>query len=237
MRSSSAAAKDDAYPVRPLLVHQPCLLWRITLRYPYEYSVTVSYRAGKERTEPTMNRHEATGLSSTSRTTHGPPDAPPTPVEGPSRPWNTGHSSLSPSASAATTARAAPTTPATAAATATITITEEEEEQQGSRVPPEVLTLTLRPRPAVRWDETVIDNEGMSRKSSKRCCIFHKQREFGERTHRTKTTAAAGAMVRATAAPERSRGVGGLHDRRKVRFRTTSVFTRSHYALDSGFAR
>jgi protein phosphatase 1 regulatory subunit 11 len=180
MRSSSAAAKDDAYPVRPLLVHQPCLLWRITLRYPYEYSVTVSYRAGKERTEPMMNRHEATGLSSTSRTTHGPPDAPPTPVEGPSRPWNTGHSSLSPSASAATTARAAPTTPATAAATATITITEEEEEQQGSRVPPEVLTLTLRPRPAVRWDETVIDNEGMSRKSSKRCCIFHKQREFGE---------------------------------------------------------
>jgi protein phosphatase 1 regulatory subunit 11 len=66
---------------------------------------------------------------------------------------------------------------AAAAATATITITEEEE--QGSYAP-EVLTLTLRPRPAVRWDENVIDNEGMSRKSSKRCCIFHKQREFGE---------------------------------------------------------
>lgn len=24
------------------------------------------------------------------------------------------------------------------------------------------------------------DNEGMGRKSSKRCCIFHKQRAFGE---------------------------------------------------------
>lgn len=29
-------------------------------------------------------------------------------------------------------------------------------------------------------DETVIDNEGMGRKSSKRCCIFHKPRAFGE---------------------------------------------------------
>jgi protein phosphatase 1 regulatory subunit 11 len=26
----------------------------------------------------------------------------------------------------------------------------------------------------------VQDNEGMGRKSSKRCCIFHKQRPFGE---------------------------------------------------------
>ena len=29
-------------------------------------------------------------------------------------------------------------------------------------------------------DETVQDNEGLGRKSSKRCCIFHKQRPFGE---------------------------------------------------------
>lgn len=29
-------------------------------------------------------------------------------------------------------------------------------------------------------DEEVIDNEGMGRKSSKRCCIFHKPRAFGE---------------------------------------------------------
>jgi protein phosphatase 1 regulatory subunit 11 len=40
--------------------------------------------------------------------------------------------------------------------------------------------LTLRNRPSVRWDEDVVDNEGMGRKSSKRCCIFHKQRPFGE---------------------------------------------------------
>ena len=29
-------------------------------------------------------------------------------------------------------------------------------------------------------DESVVDNEGMGRKSSKRCCIFHKPRAFGE---------------------------------------------------------
>ncbi len=29
-------------------------------------------------------------------------------------------------------------------------------------------------------DDSVLDNEGLGRKSSKRCCIFHKQRSFGE---------------------------------------------------------
>lgn len=33
---------------------------------------------------------------------------------------------------------------------------------------------------AVGRDEEVINNEGLGRKSSKRCCIFHKQRAFGE---------------------------------------------------------
>lgn len=32
----------------------------------------------------------------------------------------------------------------------------------------------------VRWAENVVDNEGLNRKSSKKCCIFHKQRNFGE---------------------------------------------------------
>ena len=29
-------------------------------------------------------------------------------------------------------------------------------------------------------DEGTVNNEGLGRKSSKRCCIFHKQRPFGE---------------------------------------------------------
>ena len=59
-------------------------------------------------------------------------------------------------------------------ATTTITTTETATEQ------PEVLQLTLRGRSNVTWDEAVVDNEGLGRKSSKRCCIFHKQRAFGE---------------------------------------------------------
>jgi len=42
------------------------------------------------------------------------------------------------------------------------------------------LHLTLRPRPTVTWDESIINNEGLNRKSSKRCCIFHKKKEFAE---------------------------------------------------------
>ncbi len=46
-----------------------------------------------------------------------------------------------------------------------------------------------KPRRQVAWDETVIDNEHLDRKRSKRkyiefiykvCCIYHKQRAFGE---------------------------------------------------------
>jgi protein phosphatase 1 regulatory subunit 11 len=59
---------------------------------------------------------------------------------------------------------------------ATLTLTET------SSVPAtsEVLRLSLVARPTVRWDENVQDNEGLGRRSSKRCCIFHKQRDFGE---------------------------------------------------------
>lgn len=39
---------------------------------------------------------------------------------------------------------------------------------------------TTSSRPAVRWTEDVIDNEHLNRKKSKVCCIFHKNRAFGE---------------------------------------------------------
>jgi len=44
----------------------------------------------------------------------------------------------------------------------------------------QIMELTLVNRPGVTWDQNVIDNEGLGRKSSKRCCIFHKARPFGE---------------------------------------------------------
>jgi protein phosphatase 1 regulatory subunit 11 len=59
---------------------------------------------------------------------------------------------------------------------ATMTLVQEQPAESSE----EVLTLTLHARPAVRWDENVVDNEGMGRKSSKRCCIFHKQRAYDE---------------------------------------------------------
>jgi protein phosphatase 1 regulatory subunit 11 len=61
-----------------------------------------------------------------------------------------------------------------------MTMTEEAEARPPQESQDEVLTLTLRARPGVSWDEAVVDNEGLGRKSSKRCCIFHKQRPFGE---------------------------------------------------------
>jgi protein phosphatase 1 regulatory subunit 11 len=66
----------------------------------------------------------------------------------------------------------------TASVTTTVTLTETPTVPGESAN--EILRLTLAARPTVRWDENVQDNEGMGKKSSKRCCIFHKQRDFGE---------------------------------------------------------
>eukprot|EP00429_Kryptoperidinium_foliaceum_P074267 CAMPEP_0176208714 /NCGR_PEP_ID=MMETSP0121_2-20121125/13266_1 /TAXON_ID=160619 /ORGANISM="Kryptoperidinium foliaceum, Strain CCMP 1326" /LENGTH=234 /DNA_ID=CAMNT_0017547715 /DNA_START=84 /DNA_END=786 /DNA_ORIENTATION=+ len=45
-----------------------------------------------------------------------------------------------------------------------------------------VLHLVLQPRPQhhVRWTADTIDNEHMNKKKSKKCCIYHKPRAFGE---------------------------------------------------------
>jgi protein phosphatase 1 regulatory subunit 11 len=45
--------------------------------------------------------------------------------------------------------------------------------------PPLVLRLQ-GPRRAVQWDTDTVDNENLCRKSSKRCCIFHSRKNFGE---------------------------------------------------------
>lgn len=37
-----------------------------------------------------------------------------------------------------------------------------------------------RRRRHIQWSEDTVDNEGMGRKSSKVCCIYHPAREFGE---------------------------------------------------------
>lgn len=56
-------------------------------------------------------------------------------------------------------------------------------ELSGALAPPGG-TLRLRggPRngPRVAWDEAVVDNEGLGRKKSKICCIYHRPRRFDE---------------------------------------------------------
>ena len=42
------------------------------------------------------------------------------------------------------------------------------------------LVLNLRERPSLTWSEDTIDNEHLGKKSSKRCCIFHKVKKFDE---------------------------------------------------------
>mmetsp|Transcript_3213 Transcript_3213/g.4449 ORF Transcript_3213/g.4449 Transcript_3213/m.4449 type:complete len:133 (-) Transcript_3213:241-639(-) len=42
------------------------------------------------------------------------------------------------------------------------------------------LVLKLRPRRHITFTQDTVDNEHMNKKSSKRCCIFHKPRAFGE---------------------------------------------------------
>ncbi|KAL3798396.1 hypothetical protein HJC23_005049 [Cyclotella cryptica] len=65
---------------------------------------------------------------------------------------------------------------ANATGTTTMVITREDR----TTLEAPILRLSLRPHPHVTWDEGVVNNEGLGRKSSKRCCIFHKQRAFGE---------------------------------------------------------
>mmetsp|Transcript_15360 Transcript_15360/g.23123 ORF Transcript_15360/g.23123 Transcript_15360/m.23123 type:complete len:106 (-) Transcript_15360:112-429(-) len=62
-------------------------------------------------------------------------------------------------------------TTTTTTATTTVAPTETEQKQR--------LVLRLREK-KVTWDEEVVNNEHLGRKSSKRCCIFHKQKRFGE---------------------------------------------------------
>jgi hypothetical protein len=42
------------------------------------------------------------------------------------------------------------------------------------------VTLRLRPKNHVKWGDDVVDNEGMGKRKSNKCCIFYKRKKFGE---------------------------------------------------------
>ena len=45
-----------------------------------------------------------------------------------------------------------------------------------------------KPKKAVKWAEGTVDNEDAGRKSSKKCCIYHKPRRFGESSSETSSS-------------------------------------------------
>ena len=92
-----------------------------------------------------------------------------------------------------TATAARPSTSAPGDGSRTITITNDPTKEEGhddnhdqsDGAGPSVPTLRLRAArtrggPRVTWNEDVVDNEGMGKKKSKICCIFHPTREFGE---------------------------------------------------------
>lgn len=76
------------------------------------------------------------------------------------------------------------TAPSTAPASATATTTVALEASSSSQQQPHIrdsLVLKLKvPKKKVSWKEGTVDNEFMNKKSSKKCCIFHKDKPFDE---------------------------------------------------------
>ncbi|KAF2273205.1 uncharacterized protein EI97DRAFT_452506 [Westerdykella ornata] len=74
-------------------------------------------------------------------------------------------------------------------------------------------TLRLRAEPAeqrhIQWAEDVVDNEGMGKKSSKVCCIYHKPREVGESSDESSSDSSSDSDSDSEPDSSRARPVGG----------------------------
>lgn len=68
---------------------------------------------------------------------------------------------------------------ATPSITQTLTLENTPSSNQQSQ---ETLVLRLNRKKKVSWKEGTINNEFMNKKSSKKCCIFHKEKPFDEDT-------------------------------------------------------
>ncbi|KAG8378430.1 hypothetical protein BUALT_Bualt08G0136500 [Buddleja alternifolia] len=73
------------------------------------------------------------------------------------------------------------TTPSTATSTTTVTFeTASSSNQQPPQITDSLVLKLKRPKKKVTWKEGTVDNEFMNKKSSKKCCIFHKEKPFDE---------------------------------------------------------
>jgi len=49
------------------------------------------------------------------------------------------------------------------------------------RTDSQIMRLRLKKKKKdLKWSEDVVDNEGLGKKKSNKCCIYHKSRAFGE---------------------------------------------------------
>ncbi|KAL8030997.1 hypothetical protein ABFS82_14G319200 [Erythranthe guttata] len=52
--------------------------------------------------------------------------------------------------------------------------------QQQPQITDSLVLKLRRPKKSVSWKEGTVDNEFMNKKSSKKCCIFHKEKPFDD---------------------------------------------------------
>ncbi|KQK05847.1 hypothetical protein BRADI_2g22902v3 [Brachypodium distachyon] len=79
----------------------------------------------------------------------------------------------------------APPPSSSSSGSATVTIDRSSSSSAHAAAPPPppetvVLRLKRRAKKKVSWKEGTVDNESLGRKSSKKCCIFHKEVPFDE---------------------------------------------------------
>jgi len=82
--------------------------------------------------------------------------------------------------------------------------------------------------PRVKWDEEVVDNEGMGKKKSKICCIYHKPREFDESSSSSDESSSSSSGN--DSEPE----VSGARPSRTYRVRRRRQHGRAHAHRDCG---
>lgn len=74
-------------------------------------------------------------------------------------------------------------------------------------------TLRLRAEPSeqrhIQWAEDVVDNEGMGKKSSKVCCIYHKPRDVGESSDESSSDSSSDSESDSEPDNSTARPVGG----------------------------
>ncbi|KAL3641446.1 hypothetical protein CASFOL_016414 [Castilleja foliolosa] len=70
--------------------------------------------------------------------------------------------------------------PASATSTTTLTLETASSSQQQPQITDSLVLKLKLPKKKVSWKEGTVDNEFMNKKSSKKCCIFHKEKPFDE---------------------------------------------------------